>query len=125
MRSFLRPVVLACLVAGVLPQAAAAAEALHVLLDHGEEHGRAARADAMVPALHGHAHAAETPGHDHPLTAPTSGSVASRTRGPSLPALPVGFGEARASRALADVRAAGGWSAIQRPAPVIPTVLRI
>lgn len=125
MRSFLRQVALACVIASVLPQAAAAAVALHVLLDHGEEHGGAVAFGSMVPALHGHVHSAETPDHDHPLTVPASGSVASHARGPLQPALPVGCVATCASCVLVDVSAVDTRSATRRPTQAIPTVLRI
>lgn len=125
MRSFLRQVALACVVAGVLPQAAAAADALHVLLHHGDEHGNALAVDSMMLALHGHAHSAETPDHDHPLTVPTSGSVASHARGPLQQALPVGCVATFASCAPVDRLAREERSANQRPTQVIPTILRI
>lgn len=121
----LRQLAVVCIVASVLPQVTAAAEWLHVLLDHGEEHGHAVPIGSMMPALHGHAHSAETPDHDHPLTAPASGSVASHARGPQQPALPVSCVEACASCAPVGVLAMGEGSANQRPTPVIPTVLRI
>jgi hypothetical protein len=125
MRSLLRQVALVCIAACLLPQVAAAADALHLLFEHGTEHGRGVTVDSMMPALHGHAHSAETPDHDHPLTMPTSGSEASHTRGPLQPALPVGFNGACASCAPVGVSAMGERSANQRPTPVIPTVLRI
>jgi len=125
MRSFLRQVALACIVAGVLPQAAAAADALHVLLHHGEEHGKAVAVDSMMPALHGHVHSAETPDHEHPLTVATSGSVVSRARGPLPQALPVGCVAAFPSCASVDRLARGERSANQCPTQVISTVLRI
>ena len=125
MRSILRQVAVACLAASVLPQAVAAAEALHVLSHHGAEHSNAAALDSRMPALHGHAHSAETPDHDHPLTVPTSGNVLSQLRGPLPPALPVGSVAACASCVLVDLSAVGARSANQRPAQVLPTVLRI
>ena len=125
MRSILRQVALACIAASVLPQAAAAADALHVLLQHGEEHGNAVAVDSMLSVLHGHLHSAETPDHDHPLTVPTSGSVVSHARGPLQPALPVGCVATCASCVLVDVSAVCAGSVNQRPTQVIPTVLRI
>ncbi len=125
MRSILRQVALACIAASVLPQAAAAADALHVLLHHGEEHGGAVAVDSMMPALHGHVHSGETPEHDHPLTVPTSGSVVSHARGPLQPALPAGCVATCASCVFVDVSAVCARSANQRPTQVIPTVLRV
>ena len=125
MGSFLRHVALASLVAGVLPQAAAAADALHVLLHHGEEHGNAVAVDSVLAALHGHEHSAETPDHEHPLTMPASGSVASHARGPLQEGLPVGCVAIFASCASVDRLTRGERSANQRPTQVIPTVLRI
>jgi len=125
MRSFLRQVALASLVASVLPHAAAAADALHVLLHHGEEHRGTVAVGSMTPALHGHAHSADTPDHDHPLTVPTSGSVASHARGPLQLALPVGSDATVASCGAVGIAATGERSANQRPTQVIPTVLRI
>ena len=116
---------LACIVASLAPQAAATADALHVLLDHGMEHDHAVSVDSIMPALHGHAHSAETPDHDHPLTAPTSGSVASHALGPLQAALPVDLDGARTSCAPIGVSATRERSANQRPTQAIPTVLRI
>jgi hypothetical protein len=113
------------MVAGLLPQATAAADALHVLLHHGDEQGGAVPVGSMMPALHGHVHSAETPDHDHPLTVPTSGSVTSQARGPLQPALLVGCVAICASCVLVDVSAVCARSANQCPTQVIPTVLRI
>jgi len=125
MRSILRQVALACVAVSVLPQVAAAADALHVLIHHGEEHDNAVAADSMMPALHGHAHSAETPDHHHPLTVPTSGSVVSHARGPLQQALPVGRVATCAPCVLVDVSAVCARFANQRPIQAIPTVLRI
>ena len=125
MGSLLRPVALACIVASMLPQVAAAADALHVVLDHGEEHGHDVPVGSMLPVLHGHAHSAETPDHDHPLTVPTWGSAATHARGPLQPGLPVSCVATCGACALVNVSAVGARSAKQPPTPVIPTILRI
>ncbi len=125
MRLFLRQVALACIAASVLPQAAAAADALHVLRDHGEEHGGAVAADSMMPALHGHVHSAETPDHDHPLTVPAFASAVSHARRPLQPELPVGCVATCASCVLVDVSSVCALSANHRPTQAIPTLLRI
>jgi hypothetical protein len=125
MGSILKRVVLACIVASALSQVAAAAEALHVLLEHGGEHGRPAPIDAAMSALHGHAHTLDTPEHDHPVTAPAPGSAAPQARGPLQRALPAGCGETWASRPSADLAATGARTANPRPTPATPTVLRI
>lgn len=122
---FLRQVALACIVVSLLPQVAAAAVALRVHLDHGAEHGHSTRFGSVIPALHGHAHSDDTPDHDHPLTLPASGSVASHERGTLPLALAVGCGGACTSWALADVRASDEHRENQRPAQAIPSVLRI
>ena len=125
MRSWLRYMALACIVASLFPQAAVTADALHVLLDHGMEHDHAVTVDSIMPVLHGHAHSAETPDHDHPLTVPTSGSAASHARGPLQAALPVDFDGARTSCGPIGASATRERSANRRPAQAIPTVLRI
>lgn len=125
MRSFLGQVAVACIVASMLPQAAAAADALHVLLDHAVEHGHDVPVGSMLPVLHGHAHSAETPDHDHPLTVPTLGSLATHARGPLQPGLPVSCVATYGAGALVNVSAVGARSAKQRRTQVIPTILRI
>src|SRR5512134_249202 len=92
MGSYFRHVALACIVAGALPQAAAVSEALHVLVEHGPDHGRSIPVESMMPVLHGHAHSADAPEHDHPLTAPATGGEASHGRRPPQLAVPVSFG---------------------------------
>lgn len=126
MRSFLRETVAACIVASLLPQVAAAADALHEFLEHGVEHGHAVPVDSMIPPLHGHAHSADTPEHEHSLTTPAPGSVASHARRPLQHlSLPVDCSGTSAAHGLAGVLAAGDRPANQRPTQVIPTVLRI
>jgi hypothetical protein len=109
----------------MLPNAAVAAEVVHVLHDHGVHHDHGGPVESMVPVLHGHAHSAGTPEHDHPLTAPGLSSVGTKAREFLQPSLFVTGVAICAARPVVNVSTLGARTAKPLPTPLIPTILRI
>lgn len=121
----IRRVTWACIVAIALPQTAAVAVALHVAFDHGVGHRHNDRAELRSTAQHGHAHLADAPEHDHPMTAPLTAGTTHQPRSPVHLALPVGSAASCTPRDPAVRMVAADRPASHELTHTTTTVLRI